>query len=410
MQTELFILLILFIALFFYIFIPAIGAFIARDKWRRFRKRLVALSFYPLIDYADLTKQEEGIHGNFRFFGNLEAIQGENRIWLTNGTMSLAVDLQDVSLYLIPSRAPYEGYSENNSYEYDKVLPSQEPVSVKWKQIFSLPEGTNIFVAGSLHTVNGSIIFKSSPGEPLLVVIYDGVKKELLKRSIWYGRQKNEYWNQFTLTSLITGFFILLFCTYIFLKISSMRIPAFISLSLSLLPVTLLLPPGVPLFFIYRFLWKRARILRAERDLLNLPLRYFPGKAIVDADKPIVYSQLPDKSTYVMIKSTPSSSASYIPVQGSVRIRGSSLVPGHTIRENNCFLFGQYIKEEDGEYITEPSDPMAELIQIPGNPKTLARECIRKAKVNTFFAAFCIISEIVLNLFLLLFILQYLIR
>lgn len=410
MQTEFLIIIILFIAFFFYIIIPAIGALIVRDKWRRFRKRLVEISLFPLIDYSDLTTWKEGILGNFRFFGNLEAIQGDDRIWLNNGTMSIAVDLHDVSIYLIPAQTPYTGYPDNNLYEFDKALPSREPVSVKWKQIFSLPEGTNIFVAGSLYMEKGSTIFRSSSGGSLLVVIYDGVKKELLKRSIWYGRQKNEYWNQFTLTSLITGFFILLFCTYIFLMVSSMRIPALISLSFSLLPVTLLLPPGVPLFFIYRFLWKKARLLRAERDLLLLPLRYFPRNSVFRTDTAKIITELPDQSAYIMIKNTPSSSASFIPVEGSVKIRASSITPKQESRQDSCFLFGKYLKREDGEYITEPIDPMAELIQIPGNPRLLARECNRRAKLYAFFSGFCILFEILLNLFLLLLILQYFIR
>ncbi|MBN2534515.1 MAG: hypothetical protein JXB88_16650 [Spirochaetales bacterium] len=410
MQTGFLIIIILFIAFFFYIFIPAIGAFIVRDKWRKFRKRLVEISFYPLIDYSDLTTWKEGIPGNFRFFGNLEAIQGENRIWLNNGSMSIAVDLQDVSLYLIPAQTPYTGYTESYPYEFEKTLPSQEPVSVRWKQIFSLPQGTNIFVAGSLFMEKGSSIFRSSPGNSLLVVIYDGIKKELLKRSIWYGRQKNEYWNQFTLTSLITGFLILLFCTYVFLEIITIRIPAIISLSLSLLPVTLLLPPGVPLFFVYRLFWKKARLLRAERDLLLLPLRYFPGNSVHLNNQTKILTKLPDQSAYVMIKNTPSTSASYIPVEGNVKIRASSINSRYNMKQNGCFLFGKYIKRDNGEYITEPVDPMAELVQIPGNPKLLAKECSKKAKLYAFFSGFCILFEVLLNLFLLIFILQFFIR
>ena len=154
---------ILFIAILFYIFIPAVGAFIARDRWRKFRKRLVKISLYPLIDYSDLTTWKEGMLGNYRFFGNLEAIQGENRIWLTNESMSIGVDLQQVSLYLIPSQARYPGYIKNNPEEFDEALPYQEPVSMKWKHIFSLPEGTNIFVAGNLFMEKGGTIFRLSP-------------------------------------------------------------------------------------------------------------------------------------------------------------------------------------------------------------------------------------------------------
>ena len=48
-------------------------------------------------------------------------------------------------------------------------------------------------------------------------------------------------------------------------------------LSLAAAPVAPFLPPGVALYYLYRYFWKMARRLRAERDLLRLPLRYFPG-------------------------------------------------------------------------------------------------------------------------------------
>ncbi|MBN2442743.1 MAG: hypothetical protein JXJ04_15410 [Spirochaetales bacterium] len=376
---------------------------------------------FPLVDYSDRTTWKEGLLGNYRFFGNLEAIQGENRIWLNNGTISIAVDLQDVSLYLVPSQTPYQGdyhdYSRgtsgdsaNSPEDFEKALSYQEPVSVKWKQIFSLPEGTNVFVAGSLTMEKGRIIFQSHSGRPLLVVIFDGVKQELLKRSIWYGRQKNEYWNQFTLTSLVTGFFLLLFCTYIFLKISSTRIPALISLSLSLLPITLLLPPGVPLLFLYRILWKKARSLRAERDLLLLPFRYFNGNSNDFSRETKIITKLPDQSNYIMVRNGSSSSASFLPIKGNVKIRTSSLISSRGSQEKISYLFGAYKCNETGEYITQPDDPMAELIQIPGNPKKLAKKCHNRAQLFAFFSGFCILSEVLLNLFLLLFILQYYIQ
>jgi hypothetical protein len=408
MNVVLVILLIVSICFLFYIVIPAVGAYFARERWRRFREKLVQVSFYPIIDYSDLNR-EAGIPGNFRFFGNLEAIQGENRIWLTSGTTTIAADLQNVSIYLIPSQTPLEQSPQKTSMQFEEVIPYQEPASIKWKRIFSLPEGTKIFIGGSLviETVGG--VFKSTQTEPLLVVIYDGEKKDILKRAIWCGRQKNEYWNQFTLVSLITGFFSLLIFAYILLQSPAMRIPALISLTLSLLPIAIFLPPGLPLFFAYRFLWKKARLLRAERDLLKLPLRYFnDGSSTCGDGKKI--TMLPDNKQYIMVKNSQMSSASFLPVQGNAKIRICSLASVKSLKSQEYYLFGEYHSSADEEYISEPEDPMAELIQIPGNPEKLATACNRKAQLYTFFSGFFILADLLVSFFLLFVILQFVFR
>jgi hypothetical protein len=67
-------------------------------------------------------------------------------------------------------------------------------------------------------------------------------------------------------------------------------------LTASLLPLLIFIPPGILLFFLFRRLWKRGRILRAERDLLQLPLRYFDSVQ----DRNTVESPLPDGETFAM--------------------------------------------------------------------------------------------------------------
>ncbi|MBN1699219.1 MAG: hypothetical protein JW881_16990 [Spirochaetales bacterium] len=422
MNVVFVILSILSICFLFYFVIPAVGAYFARERWRRFREKLIQVSLYPVLDYADLNTKGDGLCGNFRFFGNLEAIQGEDRIWLSNGTMTIAVDLQDVSIYLIPSYAPLNSLQQKPISQFEDVLPYQETSSIKWKRIFSLPEGTQLFVGGALVVENGRGVFTSTQKEPLLVAIYEGEKKEILKRAIWCGRQKNEYWNQFTLVSLVTGFFSLLVFAYILLQSPGMRIPAFLSLNLSLLPLAIFLPPGLPLFFAYRFLWKKARYLRAERDLLQLPLRYFrdhrfppdngaPGNTVPCKGKEI--TMLPDKHCYIMIRNNAMNSASFLPVQGNVKIRKSSLSSETSLGNQEYFLFGEYHAAhgpDDTEYITEPQDPMAELIQIPGNPEELAARCDGKARLYTFFSGFFILVDLLLNCFLLFLLLQHVLR
>ena len=146
-----------------------------------------------------------------------------------------------------------------------------------WRRIYSLPAGTPMFVGGSLELENGQgRVPRPGRASRWLVVIYDGPRETILPRAIGGGRQKNEYWNRFTLPALITGSFFLVVIAFLLLRFPPLRLPAILALTLSTFPLAPLLPPGVALYFLYRGLWKRARLLRAERDLLVLPLRYFP--------------------------------------------------------------------------------------------------------------------------------------
>src|SRR5512140_1749971 len=94
--------LIIGIAALFYTAFPAIGAFIARAQWRMFRRRVVEVSRYPTAGPAAIGRERSAAAGKCRFFGTLEAIQGDDRIWITNGRLSVAADLRGVRVYLIP--------------------------------------------------------------------------------------------------------------------------------------------------------------------------------------------------------------------------------------------------------------------------------------------------------------------
>src|SRR3990170_8780485 len=98
-------LLALGIALLFFAVIPGIGAFSVRSQWRVFRRSILQCSQYPFLRYADISS-EDGPRGSFRVFGELEAIQGKNRIWINTGSFTVEADLQGVKLYLLPSLSP----------------------------------------------------------------------------------------------------------------------------------------------------------------------------------------------------------------------------------------------------------------------------------------------------------------
>ena len=117
-----------------------------------------------------------------------------------------------------------------------EALPDEEPAVAPWSRVSSLPSGLRLFVGGSLFLEEGRGVFRSSPRAPLLVVCYDGERESILKRAIWGGRKKNEYWNPFTLPSLLTGFLCLALLAYLSLRSSPAGLPGLVVLSLAAAP------------------------------------------------------------------------------------------------------------------------------------------------------------------------------
>ena len=405
--------LVLLLAFIFFGIIPGIGAFLVRKNWREFRRRLVSVSLLPFVSYARSRNEEHRCIGQFRFFGGLEAIQGTNRIWLNDGTLSVAAELENDSVYILPR---YTMHREDSPFErLEEMVPDEEPQSLPWGRISSLPSGTQLFVAGNLFEEDGKRVSRSTPKEPLLVVIYDGQKETILPRTIWGGRQRNEYWNQFTVISLITGSFSLLFVAYLLLGNPLYRIPTLFALTLSIFPIASLLPPGFIFYFFYRTLWKRARFLRAERDLLRLPLRYFISDNQQQMDRIVV---LPTEEVYAMIPGKVvkerglnlESGSQLIGIEGRIRVRSPSFRESKEIFDVDCVVFGALSSNDQGSVLTKPNDPMAEFLIIQDNPETAAQRCDSEAKRFEILAAFLIFADLIINEGIVFYILLLLIR
>ena len=73
-----YLILIAGIAILFYAAFPAIGAFLVRSQWRLFRNRVTAASRYPTASPLATGRERSASVGYFRFFGSLEAIQGDD--------------------------------------------------------------------------------------------------------------------------------------------------------------------------------------------------------------------------------------------------------------------------------------------------------------------------------------------
>ncbi len=378
-----YIILIVLLGAMFFVAVPGIGAFQVRAGWRRFRKSMIDSSRYPIARYGTVMGKPDGYLGMFRFLGALEAIQGDDTIWIHDGTVSMSVDMKGVTVYLLPSPATEatEGEVERN----EEVLPDDMPQRYKWSKISTLPEGTQIYIGGPLHVDGGKGVFRSERMASMTVVLFDGDRDTLMRRSIWAGRHRNEYWNQLTLFSLLAGAVLLFMATYFFSRMPLLRVQAFVSLVLSFSPVIPFLPPGIILFFVYRRLWRRGRLNRAERDLLRLPIRYFDDRHPEDG----MHAVLPDGETYGVIETRDIDTARSI--APGAKIRPSLFT--RTIRSvDRYFVFGRVEPDaaRNGKRRCErPDDPLAEYLILPGDPIELS---VRSRRVARMYEVTALVS------------------
>ena len=372
--------IIILITLLFYGLVPLIGAFSVRTRWRQFRTQLMKASLSPSLTYGAV--HDSTSSGIYRIFGSLQAVQDENILWLADGTVSVSIDLAGVPVYILPSVPKGESMAKTGKY------PDESPRRTYWNRIFSLPEKTSIFVSGELVYKDGRSQFRSTKDVPLMVIIYDCDDSEFYSNAILSGRQRNEYWNSLTPGSLTIGSFSLFIYFYLLIQMPYMQFTAVTAITFSLVPVMPFLPPGLVFYYIYRYLWKNARILRAERDLIRLPVNFFSGKGGLSNNSSVI---LPDGAKYHC--SVISNLEEAWTIFENASLRDSSLLETHTGRDE-YFVFGS---EPGGK-----SDPMAETLVIPGNPDVLLLESTKKAQKYEIFSAFSFGLGFLMNLFIFL--------
>ncbi len=260
-------LLSIIIAVVFYLVLPGIGAVVVRARWRRFRNDVYHAASIPRAVYTDIRAVRDGSvkERECYFIGRLEALQGDNRIWLRDGNASVEVDMTDTNLIVLP---PYKDSEQSLPPAHGIDFPSETPDVIPWRQVTSLTEGSAAFVSGILTSQEGNAVFARRETIRPLLLLYDGPSEHVLERAVWTGRQRNEYWSLITPLALLSGMFAL--------SILSMRVlqasytDGLLTLGLAAIPVLPLLPPGVPGYFLYRNLWRRGRAHRATRDGLRL--------------------------------------------------------------------------------------------------------------------------------------------
>lgn len=376
----------------FYGAIPAAGAFFVRNEWRRFRRRLLSASLEPDVSTARLGRHLDGNKpvGRFRAFGTLEAIQGNSRIWIRTSSRSVSAAMSGVRVYMLSSSL----YSGSDA---DQTLPGspisdESPTAVRWERVSSLPEGSGVFIAGELSAHAGQLEFAGTRDSPLLVVFFDGNPETFLDRAIWSARQRNEYWNQFTPVSVAIGSLGLFILAYLFSRSPDVLSAALVAVTGGLVPLYPFLPPGVLLYFAYRRLWHTARYLRAQRDILRLPVRYL---AAVGGDS----ATLPDGSLFQKKSVDYEEAEALIRAGAQFRRRppsrllaragvgdsagGGFPAVGAGSRERRFVAYG----ESRNGRLHKSDDPLVGFYVYTGDAEAVARWCARRARIYELISA-----------------------
>lgn len=385
-------LLILLASLVFFAVIPGIGAVLVREKWRRFRNAMFSSTDHPLYK-PGIALRSEGDQGRFRCFGTLESIQDNDRIWLQVDGQSVSVDMTNQVFFVLPGR--------DEEYSLDGTLSVQ---SQRWERSGILTEGIGVFVFGEMRLQDGMPHFAAAAHEPLLIVLYEGAPERILSRSLWYGRQRNEYWNDFTPVSLLAGTSALMALAFFFFSNPDMQNAAIYASAFALVPFLPLMPPGVIAFFLYRRWWRKGRVLRERKDLMAL------GTRILESDFVAVSSSYESK---VVAKDEWERRSDPIAESGrDRRAQRTAAVYENTdclvIPEQGVFDFPFRQRTAKGKrdairfFAKVPGDPMAECIVVEGDPVSRTNRDLRRARRYEIGAAIAMAIATLVNWYLVL--------
>jgi len=236
----------------FYALLPVTGAFVVREQWRAFRRRVLESTSLPLIN-AGLLGMDGPIPGQYLVQGEVDAIGGQNELWVSGASITCVINLHDVWVYILSDKTGEDRIERR-----------------RWRGMTSISPGTKVRAVGGIVVRGGRVILDRIGKEMPLVILHDGEHEEAVRRSIWSGRHENEYWNPLTQISLALGVAVLSGILSLSLPGNTPSLVRALMLCLAFSPVLPLMPPGVVGFFLYRRSWKRARYNRAMRDVSTL--------------------------------------------------------------------------------------------------------------------------------------------
>lgn len=403
----------LVVAAAFYFLVPVLGAFQVRRSWRAFRALMATSARSPSLDYRKIREGLDlaggrstgsgNVLGSFRLFGSIEAMEGRDRLWIrglrvSGSPVSVSIDMGGASLFSLPGDGgEFEQRRETAGIEpagYDESAESPERLA--WKSLPALPEKTKVFVFGKVYLERGKAEFRGSRRDPVIVLIYEGREDSLLPRAVRQGRQANEYWNKLTPLSFLAGAMLMVLILLAAARGFSLPLVRLLTSMTAFAPLTVFLPPGLFFFFLYRETWKRARSLRASRDMTRLPCEAFPEGS--------VETTLPDGERYRRAW-VPADARGKAALPEGMPVRGvegwgprDGEIPGYT-----CFGTPD---SEKPEGLKKPKDPLADYAAIPGVPESFSRRCSSRAHLYTLAAGLSLGAAALMNLLLLFFVLR----
>ena len=366
--------------------VPVGGAAIGRYRWWQFRRRFDELRTRPLLDYRSY-RQISGAGGVFRFTGGFESVTDGHTLWIQGENLTIPVALANVQTWLLPMQ---EGEDTPDAFD-----PAEEtPERIRWDRLSTLTEGAKVFVGGAMVFRDERWCFVSTRETPLLVIFYDCPDTALTPRAIRAGRSGNDYGNEVTPYSLVTGALCLLYIAVSFLPRPAFRLTVISALIALFTPLFPLIPPGLLCTVLSRHLSVRARILRAYRDLARLPLRYVPEPRSAAPEDNLCRAAgvLPNGEHYGCV---PCDSLPAGAEEGSIPF----LLPAYTKRKPGAKWYAFGALGPGGGLPVRPLDPFATFGILPGKPETLARHFAISAYVLEAIAWLVILAGIGLNIF-----------
>jgi len=254
------------VAILFYLILPCAGALARKLVWSRFRARLGELSVAPVLGYGDIAEArarggEEPI-GPFQFRGSMDALEGEDGLWLRSGDTTVVVDFRDTSFHALAQDDP--------DLPIDSLRRAGGVERLSWRKVRSFSSGTKVLVAGMLRMRGGQAVFVSEDGAPLIVVSYDGAEDNLVSRIVAAARGRNDLWNGYTFASCAAGVTILGLLLAMSQSMSFLPSVLFVAGLVALAPLVPFLPPGMLFVFLGNAVWRRRIGIMMKRDLATV--------------------------------------------------------------------------------------------------------------------------------------------
>lgn len=262
------------VAILFYAILPCGGALSRKLLWARFRTRLEEIMSAPVLDYGAIAAARAtggaDSFGPFQVRGSMDALEGEDALWLRSGDVTVVVDFHDTAFHSLAQDDP--------ELPLDSIGRAGGLERLAWRKVRSFSPGTKVFVAGMLRMREGQAVFVSEARAPLVVVSYDGAEDNLVPRIVAAARGRNDLWNGFTFASCAAGIAILGLLLIMAQASSFLPSVLFISGLVALIPLVPFLPPGMLLVLLGNAIWRRRIRMMMRRDLEGIA-SYAAGSA-----------------------------------------------------------------------------------------------------------------------------------